>query len=125
VTSDPTRSGAPPGERTALAGDRTLLANERTLAAWWRTAMTALAAAVGFAKLFGGTGPSGLARGGATLLVLLALLVLVIAFRNFRRTSAGVESEYAAKVPSLALWLGTLVLAATALIVAAVIWFSG
>lgn len=123
--TEPSGTGQGPGERTTLAGDRTLLANERTLAAWWRTAMTALAAAVGFAKLFGGAGPPWLARAGASLLVLLSLLVLAVAFRNHRRTAARVENEYAASAPKATLWLGTLLLAAVALIVAAAIWLPG
>src|SRR3712207_1386821 len=87
-----------PGERTALAGDRTMLANERTLGAWWRTAMSAVALALGFAKLFGGVEPAWLIRTGATILVLLGALVLWTALRTFQRTAASIETEHVVAV---------------------------
>lgn len=109
-------------ERTELAGDRTLLANERTLAAWWRTAMAALAAAVGFAKLFGDVSPEWLIRGGATCLVLLAYAVLGIAYERYEATAQRIEAEHVSRISRWALWLGTLLLGVVGAAAGVAIW---
>lgn len=99
-----------------------MLANERTLAAWWRTVMTALAAAVGLARLFGDAGPEWLVRGGASLLVLLAVVMLFVAVRRYQTTAARIESECVERVPRVELWIGSLLLVIVAAIVTAVVW---
>ena len=114
--------GEKPGERTALAGDRTILANERTLGAWWRTAMSALALGLGFAKLFGGMEPAWLVRTGATLLVLLGAIMLFVAQRTYERTARRIETEHVVAVSRGTVRLGTALLAAVAAIVAAAVW---
>jgi len=99
-----------------------MLANERTLAAWWRTAMAALAAAVGFAHLFGDN-PAWLVKGGASALVLLALLVLLVDFRRYRATARRVEaSETVDRIAAWALRAGSLLLTAAALAAGLSIW---
>jgi len=113
-----------PSERTALAGDRTALANERTLGAWWRTAMSALALGLGFAKLFGGVEPAWLIRTGATLLVLLGVLILWTGLRTYERTARHVETEKVVPVSRRLLWLGTGLLGAVAAIVGAAVWMA-
>lgn len=109
-------------ESIVLASDRTMLANERTLAAWWRTAMTALAGSAGLAQLFGDFGIPWLIRGGASLLVALAIVILGVAFRRYQATASRVESDGVSRVPRSQLWIGTGLLALVAVVVAAAIW---
>ena len=111
-------------ERTALASDRTMLASERTLAAWWRTAIAALAAAVGLVKLVGGNEAAPEIRLGATLAILLALLVLFIGARRYQHTAARIESECVERVPRLELWIGTGLLTLLAIAAAVLVWTS-
>lgn len=108
--------------RRALANDRTLLANERTLAAWWRTAMTAHAAAVAFAKLLGDIHPPWLVPAGATCLVLLAFAVLASAFARYRETARKMESDDVDRIPRWSLWSGTLLLALAGLAALFAVW---
>jgi len=68
--------------RTDLAEDRTILANERTFAGWMRTSMAAVAIGVGFHALFGRTEPPWLPRAVATVFLLLAIVVIVLAERR-------------------------------------------
>lgn len=97
-------------ERTALASDRTMLASERTLAAWWRTVIASLAAAVALVKLYDEVRPAWLVRTAATLPVLLAVLILFMAARRYRRTARRIESECVDRVPRGELWIGTTLL---------------
>ncbi|WP_230532742.1 YidH family protein [Microvirga roseola] len=108
--------------RIDLANDRTMLAAERTLSAWWRTAMAALAGAVGFVRLFGDVQPQWLIRGGATLLIGLAVLIVGIAFRRYRKTSKKINNleVRSLSLPALAAGTGLLVIAAA--VAAAVTW---
>lgn len=108
--------------RIGLAADRTMLASERTLAAWWRTALAALAAAVGFAKIAGDIGPPWLPRLAAMLPILLAGLVLFVAARRYVQTARRVEAECVERVPTVELWLGTGLLAALAVAVTVLVW---
>lgn len=99
-----------------------MLSNERTLAAWWRTSLAALAAAVAFARLFGGE-PGWLIKGGATALVLLALLMLWMAFRRYRRTARRLHAhESVDEVTSWTLAAGTSLLLVAAGVAAFSIW---
>jgi putative membrane protein len=109
-------------DRTDLANDRTMLAAERTLSAWWRTAMGALAAAVGFARIFGDVEPQWLVRGGASCLIALALLILAVAFVRYRRTSKRINNEEVHSVSTPALAAGTGLLDLASAIAGAVTW---
>lgn len=115
------RSG-PAEDRIDLASDRTMLAAERTLSAWWRTAMAALAVAVGFVRLFGDVQPQWLIRGGATLLILLALLIIAVAFRRYRRTADRIDNQEVRSLSRPALATGTSLLVLAAMIAGAVTW---
>jgi putative membrane protein len=112
----------PAESRTDLANDRTMLAAERTLSAWWRTAMAALAAAVGFVRLFGDAEPQWLVRGGAACLIALALLILAIAFRRYYRTAQRINNEQVHSVSTSALVTGTGLLVLAAAVAGAVTW---
>jgi putative membrane protein len=109
-------------DRNELASDRTLLANERTLAAWWRTVMTALAAAIGFAQIFGHVGPEWLVRSGATCLVLLAYALLGIGYERYEATARRIEAVHVTKISRWSLWLGTGLLAIVGAVAGAAVW---
>lgn len=111
-----------PIDRTALASDRTALANERTLAAWWRTAMAAFALALGFATLFGNGKPAWLIPAGATLLVLLGVLILWTASSTYERTAKRIETEHVVAISRRTVRVGTLLLAVTAALCVAAVW---
>ncbi|MFC4170605.1 YidH family protein [Microvirga sp. GCM10011540] len=118
----PQRDPATEVDSVDLAHDRTMLAAERTLAAWWRTAMAALAGAVGFVRLFGDVQPQWVIRGGATLLIALALVILFVAYGRYRRTSRRINNE---EVRSLSVWslaAGTGLLVLAAGVAGAVTW---
>ncbi|MBJ6124613.1 YidH family protein [Microvirga splendida] len=99
-----------------------MLAAERTLSAWWRTAMAALAVAVGFARLFGDVQPQWLIRGGATLPILLALIIIGFAFRRYRQTSKNINNQDVRSISAPALALGTGILALAAVVAGIVTW---
>jgi putative membrane protein len=99
-----------------------MLAAERTLSAWWRTAMAALAVAVAFARLFGDVQPQWLIRGGATLPILLAFLIIAVAFRRYRQTSKNINNQEVRSLSALALALGTGLLALSAVVAGVVTW---
>lgn len=99
-----------------------MLASERTLAAWWRTALAALAVAVGLAKLFGEVERLLLVRAAATLPVLLALLILFVAARRYGSVARGIEAESVERVPRAELWIGTGLLTLLAAAACAIVW---
>jgi putative membrane protein len=122
MTADPSKGSDHGPDRTDLANDRTILAAERTLSAWWRTAMAALAAAVGFARIFGDVQPQWLVRGGASCLIALALLILAIALLRYRRTSRRINNEDVRSVSMPALVAGTALLVLASAAAALVVW---
>lgn len=65
--------------RNDLAEDRTILANERTFAGWMRVALGAVALGVGSHALFSAMQPVWLPRLIATLFLLLAMMVIILA----------------------------------------------
>jgi putative membrane protein len=109
-------------ERTALANDRTMLASERTLAAWWRTALASLAAAIGLFKLFPEAERLLLVRIAASLPILLALLVLLVACRRYSSIARGIEAKSVERVPRAELWIGTGFLAILAAAAGSLVW---
>jgi putative membrane protein len=122
MTADISKGSDHNPNRTDLANDRTILAAERTLSAWWRTAMAALAAAVGFARIFGDVQPQWLVRGGASCLIALALLILAIALLRYRRTAKRIDNQEVHSVSMSALVAGTALLVVAAAAAALAIW---
>ena len=73
---DKPRNQALAEDRTDLAIDRTLLANERTYAGWCRTAFASIALGLGFNALFNKVEPAWVAKGIATLFILLGIFII-------------------------------------------------
>lgn len=69
-------------QRTDYAEDRTLLANERTYGGWMRTGLAALAIALGSHAIFNMAEITWAAKAGASLFVLIAIVIFVSAHRN-------------------------------------------
>ncbi|MFP4406499.1 YidH family protein [Rhodosalinus sp.] len=74
------------GFRSGAAEDRTLMANERTFAGWLRTALAALAVAIGLHAVFRDVAPSWIPRAVATVFVLAAIAIVLSAARKARKT---------------------------------------
>ena len=114
---------SPSPGRTDLAEDRTILANERTFAGWMRTGFAAVGIGVAFHVLFGEIEPPWVPRAIATVFLLLAILVVVLAASRatavVRRLDAHVVET--ARVAHLRLIAACVVVATAALIGA--IWF--
>ena len=72
-------------DRTDWAEDRTLLADERTFAGWMRTGLASCGVGLGFHAIFGKSEPVWLAKSGATLFVVVVLLIFFGARRSARR----------------------------------------
>lgn len=69
-------------DRTHMAEDRTVMSVERTFAGWIRTAFGAIAIGLGFKALFGAVEPWWVARGIATVFILLAAALALVAQRR-------------------------------------------
>ena len=69
-------------DRTAMAEDRTVMAVERTFAGWMRTAFGAIAIGLGFKALFGAVEPWWVARAIASVFIVLAAALAVVAERR-------------------------------------------
>ena len=72
-------------DRTDWAEDRTVLANERTFAGWMRTGMACLGIAIAMQAFFGEMQPTWIAKLGATIFVLVGLLIFFAGWRNAKR----------------------------------------
>jgi putative membrane protein len=108
--------------RTEFAEDRTIQATERTFAGWLRTALAAVGIGIAFHALFGRFGPYGLAKGIATLFILLGAAIALTAGRRAQATFRRLEAHQVdrASVPSV-LWISWSI-AAGALALTGAIW---
>lgn len=80
-------------DRTDLAEDRTALANERTFAGWARTAMAAIGIGLAFNALFNAMEPAWAPKAIATVFILLAIFLVVMAERRACVVSARLDTH--------------------------------
>lgn len=80
-------------DRTDLAEDRTVMANERTFAGWARTAMAAIGIGLAFNALFNAMEPAWAPRAIATVFILLAIFLVVMAERRACAVSARLNAH--------------------------------
>lgn len=85
-------------ERTDWAEDRTLMANERTFAGWMRTGLASVGIGLGFNALFGKLDPAWVAKGIATLFILIGIFIFWGAQRNARAVQKRMDSHDAAPI---------------------------
>ncbi len=72
-------------DRTDMAEDRTVMAVERTFAGWIRTAFGAIAIGLGFKALFGAVEPWWVARAIASVFIVLAGALALVAAHRARK----------------------------------------
>lgn len=109
-------------ERTEWAEDRTLLANERTYGGWMRTALASLGIALGFNAIFQMAERTWLAKGGATLFVLIAIGIIALAHRNAYEVIDRMERHEVASMRSTNLWVITALLVSGAIVLGTLLW---
>lgn len=80
-------------DRTDLAEDRTVMANERTFAGWARTAMAAIGIGLAFNALFNAMEPAWAPKAIATVFILLAIFLVVMAERRACAVSARLNAH--------------------------------
>lgn len=73
-------------DRTHMAEDRTVMAVERTYAGWIRTSFGAIAIGLGFKALFGALEPWWVARAIASVFIVLAAVLAILAERRACRS---------------------------------------
>ena len=86
-------------DRTDYAEDRTLLANERTYGNWIRTALTAAGIAIAFHALFRYYQAEWIAKGGATIFIVIAVAIIILAHMSARAVDKRMESHQARALP--------------------------
>ena len=79
--------------RTDLAEDRTAMANERTFAGWARTAMAAIGIGLAFNALFNAMEPAWAPKAIATVFILLAIFLVIMAERRACAVSARLDTH--------------------------------
>jgi putative membrane protein len=112
--------------RTDLAEDRTIMAVERTFAGWMRTSFAAIGIGIAFQALFGQMEPAWLARGIASMFMLLAAVFAISAERRackslHRMNSHEVDSP---DRPHLK-WISYAVAAGAVILAIAIWWVRG
>lgn len=80
-------------DRTDLAEDRTVMANERTFAGWARTAMAAIGIGLAFNALFNAMEPAWAPKAIATIFILLAIFLVIMAERRAGAVAARLDSH--------------------------------
>ena len=109
-------------DRTDWAEDRTLLANERTFAGWMRTGLASCGVGLGFHAILGKSEPAWLAKSGATLFVVIALLIFFGAWRSARRLHDRLDGHAAEPVERGDLGRLAALLSLGALVLVVVLW---
>jgi putative membrane protein len=74
-------------DRTDWAEDRTVMANERTFAGWMRTALAAVAVAIGLRAVFGEFEPTWAAKAVASVFIGGAVFIVWAAHKAARGTT--------------------------------------
>lgn len=80
-------------ERTDWAEDRTLMANERTFAGWMRTGLASVGVGLAIQAIFKEAEPTWLAKGAATIFVLIGIFIFIAAYRTSAHTLDRLESH--------------------------------
>ncbi len=110
-------------QRTDWAEDRTVQATERTYAGWLRTAFAAIGIGLGFRALFGEFDPPWLAKGIATIFILIGGIVAWSAQRNACKSLSRLHTHDVDAPKALHMrWLSYIVTAG-ALVLAGALWF--
>ncbi|GAA4641848.1 hypothetical protein GCM10023115_02210 [Pontixanthobacter gangjinensis] len=110
-------------QRTDWAEDRTVQATERTYAGWLRTAFAAIGIGLGFRALFGEFDPPWLAKGIATVFILLGGIVAWSAQRNACKSLSRLSTHDVDAPKALHMrWLSYIV-SGGAIVLVCALWF--
>lgn len=109
-------------DRTDLAEDRTVMANERTFAGWARTAMAAIGIGLAFNALFNAMEPAWAPKAIATVFILLAIFLVVMAERRACAVSARLNAHAGKDLSTMNVRLITLGIGVGAACLIAGIW---
>jgi len=108
--------------RTKWAEDRTILANERTFSSWMGTGLGAIGVAIGLKAVFGAAEPTWVAKGVASLFLLVAILIFWTAQRQAAKTLTRLSENDAEALPSRSFRLLAVMMTIAALATGAVLW---
>ncbi len=110
-------------DRTDLAEDRTLLANERTFAGWLRTAFASIALGLAFHAIFPKIEPTWLAKGIASLFIVLGVWVAWQAERRATKLAKERQAHAVELVGSTNFLTMAIATTAGAISLLAALWF--
>jgi len=108
--------------RTNWAEDRTILANERTFAGWMRTGMACVALALGLRAVFSEFEPTWIAKGVASMFILLAVFIFWAAQNSAAQTLSRLTETEACAQPLRRTRLIAAFLSIGALATGAILW---
>lgn len=110
-------------DRTDFAEDRTVLAHERSFASWMRTGMASVGIGLGFNALFATLTPTWVAKAIATLFLLIAIVIFLLAESRARSILGRIDAHRIAAIRPVRIRLlaWAFVVATTAL--GAAIWW--
>lgn len=110
-------------DRTDYAEDRTILANERTFAGWMRTGLASAGIGLGFQAIFREVQPTWLAQAGATVFILIALIVFYLAYQKASSLEDKMHAHEAEPMGHIQYGGITLLFAAGTLLLGVLLWF--
>jgi putative membrane protein len=109
-------------DRTDWAEDRTVMANERTFAGWMRTALAAVAVAIGLKAVFGEFQPTWAARTVASVFIAGAVFIVWSAHGAARSTTRRMDDHAVQSQDTRAMTIIAVVLTLGSLATAAILW---
>lgn len=110
-------------DRTDWAEDRTILANERTFAGWMRTGMAAIGVALGLKAVFGDFEPTWLAKAGATLFIVVAILIFWAARQSSCRTQNWMNDHAVERQSATRTTIIATILSIGAVLTGTILWY--
>lgn len=109
-------------DRTDYAEDRTILANERTFAGWMRTGLASAGIGLGFQAIFRAVEPTWLAKLGASIFILIAVIVFYLAYRKACDLAQRMEAHNAEPMSHIAYGTITALFASGTLALGVLLW---
>jgi putative membrane protein len=110
-------------DRTDWAEDRTILANERTFAGWMRTGLASAGVGLGFQAIFGKFEPTWLAKTGATIFILIGVVIFYMAYRKACELQERMDSHAAEPMSHSNFRLISMLFIAGSLMLNLILWF--
>ena len=109
-------------ERTDFAEDRTILANERTFAGWMRTGVASAALGLGFQAIFRAVEPTWAAKAGASVFILIAIAVFLLAYRKASHLARRMDAHTAEQLGHIEYGVIALLFGSGTLVLGILLW---